>query len=69
MQAANDGSQTDDAMGESLATHVDTGDNMADLATKIIPHGMKRCRMVDRLLCDVESNSTVEVDTGNASTK
>ena len=34
--------------------------NSADLATKIIPGGLKRSRMVDGLLYDIESNSKYE---------
>ena len=48
------------AMGESLVTHISTHSNSADIATKIIPGGLKRSRMVDGLLYDIESNSKYE---------
>ena len=47
------------AMGECLITHVPTNDNLGDLATKLIPGGIKRSRLVDRLLYDVESKATL----------
>ena len=46
------------AMGECLITHIPTTDNLGDLATKLIPGGIKRSRLVDRLLYDIESKST-----------
>lgn len=48
------------AMGECLIAHIGTHDNLADLATKIIPYGIKRCRLVDMILYDIESVSTVD---------
>ena len=50
------------AMGECLVTHIPTGDNLGDLATKLIPGGIKRSRLVDMVLCDIESNSAVDAD-------
>ena len=46
------------AMGECLITHISTNLNLGDLATKLIPGGMKRSRLVDMILYDVESKST-----------
>ena len=43
------------AMGECLITHISTHDNLGDLATKIIPGGIKRERLVDMVLYDIES--------------
>ena len=48
------------AMGEALVCHIDTHENVADLATKTIPYGVKRIRLVDKLLCDIESDSQQE---------
>jgi hypothetical protein len=48
------------AMGESLVTHISTHSNSADLATKIIPGGLKRSRMVDSLIYDIEFTSKYE---------
>ena len=45
------------AMNECLISHIPTSDNIADLATKLIPNGIQRARLVDKLLCDIESNS------------
>ena len=50
------------AMGEALITHVRTHQNLGDLATKIIPGGIKRSRLVDKILYDVESISAVDDD-------
>ena len=44
------------AMGESLTGHVPTNDNPADIATKIIAGGIKRARLVDMLLYDIEED-------------
>jgi hypothetical protein len=41
------------AMDESLTGHVSTHENMADLATKIIPGGQKRNHLVGMLLHDI----------------
>ena len=38
------------AMGEVLTSHVSSDDNPADICTKLIPGGIKRDRMVDRIL-------------------
>ena len=38
------------AMGESLAAHIPTADNPADIATKVIPGGRKRNALVSRFL-------------------
>ena len=40
------------AMGESLTAHVPTGDNLADLATKVL-FGKKRRNHVRKLLYDL----------------
>ena len=48
------------AMGECLVSHVRTHLNLADLATKIIPGGIKRSKLVDMLLYDIESESHLE---------
>ena len=50
------------AMGECLIAHIDTHENRADLATKIIPNGVKRDHLVDMLLHDIESISKVSAD-------
>ena len=47
-------------MEESLVTHVSTGDNLGDLATKPITGGIERLRLVDMMLRNVESNSVVD---------
>ena len=44
------------AMGESLTGHVPTNDNPADIATKIIAGGIKRAKLVDMLLYDIEED-------------
>ena len=41
------------AMGESLTGHIDTNENMADLATKVIRAGQKRDHLVGKLLYDI----------------
>jgi hypothetical protein len=38
------------AMGEILTAHVSSVDNPADICTKLIPGGIKRDRIVDRIL-------------------
>ena len=48
------------AMGECLISHIRTHLNLADLATKIIPGGIKRSRIVDNLLYDIESESRLD---------
>jgi hypothetical protein len=40
------------ASGESLLTHIPTGDNLADLMTKVT-FGAKRRRLVSRILYDI----------------
>ena len=50
------------AMGECLETHIPTGDNLGDLATKLIPGGNKRLRLVDVVLHNVKSNSAMDAD-------
>ena len=50
------------AMGEMLVTHIPTNDNPADIATKLIPGGQKRSRLVDLILYDIESVSTSNDD-------
>ena len=37
-------------MGESLTTHISTHLNPADLATKVLPGGIKRDRTIDLVL-------------------
>ena len=49
-------------MGEMLVTHIPTNDNPADIATKLIPGGQKRSRLVDLILYDIESVSTSNDD-------
>ena len=49
------------AMGECLVTHIPTGDNLGDLATKLIPGGIKRSRLVDMVLYDIESPAVADV--------
>ena len=41
------------AMGESLMAHIDTNENPADIATKVIPGGQKREHLVSKLLWNV----------------
>ena len=41
------------AMGECLVGHIASGENPADLATKIIPGGAKREHLVSMLLYDL----------------
>ena len=50
------------AMGECLVTHIPTGDNLGDLATKFIPGGVERSRLVNVMLHDIESNSAMDAD-------
>ena len=38
------------AMGEAMTAHIRSEDNPADICTKLIPGGMKRDRIVDRIL-------------------
>jgi len=40
------------AMGESAITHIPSGDNLADLMTKVL-HGQKRRKLVHKLLYDI----------------
>ncbi len=40
------------AMGESLITHIDSGDNLSDLMTKVIRNG-KRRQLVGNILYDI----------------
>ena len=44
------------AMGECLIGHTASGENPADIATKIIPGGMKRDYLVNKLLYDITDN-------------
>ena len=44
------------AMGEILTGHVETHNNPADLATKILPGGQKRSNLVGMLLYDIEDH-------------
>ena len=41
------------AMGECLTGHIPTGDNVADVATKVVPGGAKREHLVSKLLFDI----------------
>ena len=41
------------AMDESRVTHIPTTNNCADLATKVIPGGMKRNALISRIIYDV----------------
>ena len=41
------------AMGEILTAHIPTDENVADIATKIIPNGVKRQHLVRKLLLDI----------------
>ena len=41
------------AMGESITAHVDTNENVADLATKILTQKAKREYLVSKLLTDI----------------
>jgi len=41
------------AMGETLTGHIDTNENPADLATKVIYGGMKRDYLVSKVLYDI----------------
>ena len=50
------------AMKEALITHIATTDNVADIATKVVPYGQKRIRIVDKLLYDLESLSLENKD-------
>jgi hypothetical protein len=50
------------AMNELLISHIASGDNRADIATKILTDGIKRSRHVDTLLYDIESQSKLPVD-------
>jgi hypothetical protein len=44
------------AMEECLTGHVDTEENPADLATKVIAGGRKRDHLVGKLLYDITDN-------------
>jgi len=48
------------AMGECLIAHIRTHLNLGDLATKLIPGGIKRSRLVDMVLYDIESRATAD---------
>ena len=41
------------AMGAVLTMHVATGENIADLATKVVMNGLKRDYLVGKLLYDI----------------
>jgi hypothetical protein len=43
-------------MAECLTGHVDTEENPADLATKVIAGGRKRDHLVGKLLYDITDN-------------
>jgi hypothetical protein len=40
------------AMGESLISHIDSGDNLSDLMTKVTRSGKRRC-LVGNILYDI----------------
>ena len=44
------------AMGESLMSHIPTNENVADIATKLIPAGQKREYLVSKLLADISDD-------------
>ena len=46
------------AMGELLMTHIQTTMNPADLATKVIPGGVKRDSLLHMILYDIVSLAT-----------
>ena len=41
------------AMGKMLMVHITTGENIADLPTKVIMNGPKRDYLIGKLLCDI----------------
>ena len=43
-------------MGEILTTHVATGENVADLATKVIMNRPKRAYLIGKLLFDISND-------------
>jgi hypothetical protein len=49
------------AMGEMLTTHVPTALNPADLATKVIPGGIKRDSLLNMVMYDIVSLSTAQL--------
>ena len=46
------------AMGELLTTHIPTTMNLADLATKVIPGGIKRDSLLNMLMHDIAMVAT-----------
>ena len=50
------------ATGECVVTHIPTGDNLGDAATNWFPGGVQRSRLVNVVLCDVESNSAMDAN-------
>ena len=44
------------AMGESATTHIPTGDNIANLATKLIMNKPKQQHLVGKILYDIYDN-------------
>ena len=44
------------AMGESLTGHIPSGNNPADLCTKVIPGGQKRNHLLGLVLYDIADN-------------
>ena len=44
------------AMNECIFGHINTNDIVADIATKIIPRGIKRNRLVDTILYDIHDD-------------
>jgi hypothetical protein len=49
------------AMGEMLTTHIPTALNPADLATKVIPGGIKRDSLLNMVMYDIVSVSTAQL--------
>ena len=41
------------AMDESRTGYVNTDDNLADLMSKTLPNGERRCRIVGRMMWDI----------------
>ena len=53
------------AMGETLTAHVDTHENLADLATKILLGGMKRNYLIDKIPYHVVDHDETEQQADN----
>jgi hypothetical protein len=48
------------AMEEAMTAHIRSEDNPTDICTKLIPGGMKRDRIVDRILYYYNGKDDVE---------